>query len=869
MGSGRARRPDLFTRSATRIAAAAHSAPLVTLAVTLIATALCGWYSVSALRIDTDTAGMISEDLPFRKNFNAFKEAFPDLQDNVAIVIDAGMPDLADQAATVLAGRLRADGENFPLVFSPETDPFFLRNGFLYLDEDELRRLSNDLADAQGLLTRLAADPTLRGLASVLGDAFSGGGGEVAKGDRLADVLDRLARVAEAAASGRESPLSWRTLIRGDGEPEGAGGERPSRRIIVVKPKVDFTSLAPAAEAMERIRAIARDTGLTPENGVTVRLTGGVVISTEELESVTGGAQTAGLISLVLVAGLLAWGIRSVRLVAAILAALVMGLVWTAGFTTLAIGHLNLVSVAFAVLFIGLGVDFGIHFALRYREERMRATGEDEALVRTARGVGPALGLCAFAAAVSFLSFAPTDYRGLSELGIIAGAGMFIAVAATFVVIPSVLALLPPGPPPPQAPAKAPWLPDRRIAIAALVLGLAAAATVPFARFDLDPIKLRDPKTESVMTFRDLAATPGASPYTIEILADSLSDAYAIAAKLADLPEVDSTVTAADLVPHNQDAKLRMVEDLNIFLAPLLLAGRDTPTPVTPAERRDAVESLRASLAKPAAPEVAEAAGRLDAALAGLDDDAALERFERGVFRFFMPQIDRLISALDARPVALADLPREVRERYLSPNGRARVQVYPAENLEDPTALRRFVEAVRTVEPGATDSPVEILEAGRTVVRAVITAAGISAIAVTLLVFGVLRSIRDTLMVLIPIVLAALYTVAATVIFSMPFNFANVIVLPLLIGLGVASGIHLVSRAREEEAGTDAFATTTPRAVIFSALTTIASFGSLAVSSHRGTASMGELLTLSIALTLVCTLVVLPALMRLWPAGTK
>jgi predicted RND superfamily exporter protein len=172
---------------------------------------------------------------------------------------------------------------------------------------------------------------------------------------------------------------------------------------------------------------------------------------------------------------------------------------------------------------------------------------------------------------------------------------------------------------------------------------------------------------------------------------------------------------------------------------------------------------------------------------------------------------------------------------------------------------------VRAVAPGATDSPVEILEAGRAVVNSVVTAALISVFAVTLMIFLVLRSVRDTLLVLIPLVLAALYTVAATVLLSTPFNFANVIVLPLLMGLGVASGIHLVSRTREEHSGAAAFSTTTPRAVIFSSLTTIASFGSLAVSSHRGTASMGELLVLSIGLTLVCTLVVLPALMQLWP----
>ena len=486
---------------------------------------------------------------------------------------------------------------------------------------------------------------------------------------------------------------------------------------------------------------------------------------------------------------------------------------------------------------------------------------------RTGHGLAVPLGLCAIAAAISFFSFIPTDYRGLSELGLIAGAGMFIAFAATFTVIPAFLSLLPPPAPRNALAMRSFGLPDQRIALAALALGAICAAVVPFARFDLDPIKLRDPSTESVRTFRDLAATPGLSPYTIEVLANSLSDAYEVAGKLRRLPEVDKVVTAANLVPAEQEEKLAIVADLNVFYATL---GTSKPVPVAEAERSAAFQNLRQTLQRAAdrpLKELSDAARNLGTRLEKLTEPDKRRTFEQDVFEFFAPQVDRLKKALEARPVALKDLPPEVLNRYLAPSGRARVQVYPSENLEDPDSLAQFVAAVREIAPGATDSPVEILEAGRAVVNSVITAALISIVAVSAMVFAMMRSARDTLLVLIPLILAALYTVAATVALGMPFNFANVIVLPLLMGLGVASGIHLVSRAREERSGVAAFATSTPRAVTFSALTTIASFGSLAVSSHRGTASMGELLMLSIGLTLVCTLVVLPSLMQLWPAG--
>ncbi|MEE2721815.1 MAG: MMPL family transporter [Pseudomonadota bacterium] len=846
-----------FVNVVGAIVAYAQAAPKLVLAGALALTVLASGYAAENLDIDTDTTGMISEELPFRKRFKAFRDAFPALSDNVVIVIDAAIPDRADEAMETLVRRLAADRESFPLVFAPEADRFFVRNGLLYLDIDDLEALSDDLADSQAFLATLSRDPTLRGLETVLRDAMAGIE-EPAQARRLASVLQRITVAAEGVAGGNPAPMSWRKMIN------HLQDEGTVRRIILTKPRVDFSSLSPAADAMEKIRRLAADAGLTVENGISVRLTGGVVISTEELESVTTGARNAGLASLFLVAMLLAWGIRSLRLVVAILIALLAGLVWTAGFTALSIGHLNLVSVAFAVLFIGLGVDFGIHFTLRFREERLGPGDQREVMSRTGHALASPLGLSALAAASSFFSFMPTDYRGLSELGLIAGVGMFIAFAATFTVVPAFLSLFAP-PAPSDAPKRwIPPLPDRRIAIGALILGVGAAVAVPFAQFDLDPIKLRDPSTESVRTYRDLAATPGASLYTIELLAPSLSEAYSLANRLRVLPEVEKALTAANLVPNQQNDKLAIIEDMNVFLAPLRLPNIAAES----GNKEETFKTLRQTLMlkpKQNLPELVTAAQTLNLAMAKLKTAKQIEAFEADVFRYFRQQMNRLTTALDAGPVALRDLPASIRERYLAANGRARVQVYPRDDLEDPAALRKFVDAVREIAPEATGSPVEILEAGRAVVNSVVTAAAISLIVVSGMVFLILRSARDTAMVLIPLVLAALYTVAATVILSMPFNFANVIVLPLLIGLGVASGIHLVSRARAENSAAAAFASTTPRAVMFSALTTIASFGSLAISGHRGTASMGELLTLSIGITLVCTLMVLPALMRLWP----
>ena len=227
----------------------------------------------------------------------------------------------------------------------------------------------------------------------------------------------------------------------------------------------------------------------------------------------------------------------------------------------------------------------------------------------------------------------------------------------------------------------------------------------------------------------------------------------------------------------------------------------------------------------------------------------------------FPVQIEQLKTALQAEPFVLTDVPLDLRERYLASNGVARVEVTPAFSVETNADLLRFIQAVQAIAPDATGSPVVILEASRAVVDAILQAVITAGVLIVLLLAAVLRNVRDTLLVFYPLVLAVLFTITVAVIFDLAFNFANVIVLPLLMGLGVASGIHMVIRARGDSGSVSLLRTSTPRAVTFSALTTILSFGSLAVSGHRGTASMGILLMIAIGFTLLGSLVALPAMM--------
>lgn len=843
--------------------------PIILGAVLL--TAAAGDYTATDLGMNTDSNALLSSDLPYRQNLKDYEKAFPQLQDNLVVVIEANSPDQAEDAANALADRLRHDDAHFEDVFSPSGDPFFRREGLLFLETKELQDLSDRLAQAQPLLGSLVVDRSLRGLFSVLGEAAKGIEiGEV-NPNLLVRPLDMIGDTVEARLQGKPALLSWRDLMTG--LPERA----PDRRqIVAVKPRLDYQSFDPAADAIQTIRAIAASLELDPAHGVNVRITGGPAMDEDQLASVQKGVGLASVVSLVLVTCLVFLGLRSPKLVFATIATLLMSLVWTAGFATLAIGYLNLISVAFAVLFIGLAVDFSIQFGLRYRESVDQGADVKSALAAAAAGTGVAVGLAALCAAIGFFAFVPTQYVGLAQLGIIAGTGMFIGLFATLTLLPALLAVMPLRPSK-RAGEDRNGHPmtsvlerhARAVCLGALALGLVSLAAFPFASFDIDPVHLQDPSTESVKAYLDMTRDSTTSPYSISVLMPDLADADLLARRLDKLPEVDSTVTLSSFVPQDQSAKLALIDQMATFLTPVLLGGESKPAP-SEVERRQAVrdleQDLRALAASPKAGQVAPPARRLADLLERYDQGPGAAQggyvaLGQALIANLPGRLDGLIELMQAGPVTYGTLPPNLKARYLSADGRARVEVFPAEQLSTEPSLRRFVDAVSAIAPNATDTPVLLLGGGRLVVAAFERAGAIAFVAIGFLLLFVLRSFWDSLLVLLPLALAAALTVALVVVTGQSFNFANIIALPLLFSLGVAFGIYLVLRHRETHRVADLLRTSTPRAVLFSALTTMVSFSSLMLSSHRGTASMGYLLGICLTLALVCTLVVLPALL--------
>jgi hopanoid biosynthesis associated RND transporter like protein HpnN len=842
-------------------------------ALLLIATVLAVALAVLSARtisFNTDTTDMLSPDLPFRKANVAYRTVFPDYRNAILIVIDGANPDRVADGARDLAARLGQAPKLIPRVIYPAADPFFRQNGLLYLSTDKLGDLSDNIAQSQAFIATLANDRSLRGMFGLLRRALEEGAGELDRQEGMRHGIDAITDAVEARANGKDATVSWTTLMGGTSE------ALAQRREILVETAGDETSLHPGAEAIAFIHQAAADVGVTADHGLRVRLTGPAALKADELASVFSGSVLASVLSFALVTVIVLVGLRSFRLVIAVLFALITGLVFTFAFAALVVGTLNLISVAFTVLFIGIAVDFGIHFSLRYKEAALAAMPHDAALRHAATRVGPSLLLAGMALLIAFFSFLPTSYRGLAELGLISGAGMVVAVVTTLTLLPASLSLLradrQTGPTvAPRAAALEAFVRRhaRSIAFGALAVFAIAIWFAAAARFETNPLNLQNPAMESVATLRELmAADPEFRP-AIAVVTPNLDAAVAGTAKLKGLPSVAQVVTAADLVPKDQERKLEVVQDMALFLAPLLDTTTRAPPPDA-ASRRDAVTSFTQSAKRyldghansPLAPSIRRLADALGRITAGPDADQALAKLEAALLGGLASRLDDLVESLKAKPVSLADLPDYMRRSYLAPDGQARIEVRPKADLTDDNALRRFVSEVTAVFPNASGAPIQIVASADAVVRSFYKASIIAMMLIALLLVWVLRSLIDSAYVLAPLALAGTLTFAATALTGPEINFANIIVLPLLLGLGVSSGIYLVTRARENPDHM-LLQTITPRAVVFSALTTLASFGSLIVSGHLGMASMGWLLLIAISLSLVCTMVVLPALLVL------
>jgi hopanoid biosynthesis associated RND transporter like protein HpnN len=840
-----------------------YAAQIIGIAALLgLATAI---YAAGHFAIDADVNKLISKDLPWRQREVAFEKSFPPKEETILAVIDAPTSELATQATAALIQKLSDQKDHFRSILEAGGGPFFQKNGLLFLPTPEVVSLTKKLGEAKPVIQTLAQDSNLRGLTTALNYGLIGARMNQYTLDNFSGTLNMVADTLEESIAGRSASFSWRAML--NGRPP-TPDER--RRFVEIRPVLDYAALMPGKVATEAIRQAAADLDIGAKYGAKVRLTGPVAIADEEYATLEEGAYTNTTVTIVVVLTILWLALRSFGIILAVAACLLVGLSITAAVGLALVGALNLISVAFAVLFIGLGVDFGIQFSVRYRAERHEVDDLHQALINTASHVGAPLTLAAAATAAGFLSFLPTDYKGLSELGLLAGLGMIVAFLTSITLLPALLTVLrPPGEPKEMgfkslAPVDR-FMERHRIPII-VGTGLVVAAGLPllfWLQFDFNPLNLRSTKVESVATFLELRSDPAIGASSIYVLAPSKEAAQSDLEKLSKLPEVSSVKTIESFIPDDQQPKLAAIRQLATVLDPVLRPDPNKKPPTDAdnvAALKAAVDALKQSAGTQTGPG-ALAAKRLADDLAKLagGDEAMRGRAHAAMIPSLNTALDELRNYLQAQPVTLETLPPEIAREWVTQDGRYKVEILPKGDPTDNETLRQFARAVQAVEPNATGGPIAILESGRTVVRAFFEAGFWALGSIVILLWIVLRRFSDVLLTIIPLLMAGVVTMELMVLFGMKLNFANIIALPLLLGVGVAFKIYYIMAWRAGQTGL--LQSSLTRAVMFSALTTATAFGSLWLSSHPGTSSMGKLMALALVTTMAAAVLFQPVLM--------
>ncbi len=835
------------------------------------------YYSLTHFKINTDVNGMISEKLHFRRLDNDFTKAFPQLCDTIVVVIDSDIPEVAVEVRGRFAERLRADKKLFKAVYEPGGGDFFEKNGLLYLSVDELEDFAERITEAQPLIGFLSQDLSLNGLFSVLGQALEQPKGGSLKEERFVPLFDEVGRAFEKTAAHRQYRVSWQKLMF-----EGKEEARQKRQFIIARPYLETNSLSAGEVALEKVRGIAKEFRSDSDaNDLKIRVTGDVALRGENLAEVRNSVGTATFVSLVLVGLIIYIGLGGYgRLMIASLVTLIIGLVWTTGFAIAFIGSLNMISVTFGVLFIGLGIDYSIQFCLRHKELLESGASHRDSLATTSVGVGRSLLLSCITTAIGFYAFLPTAYAGVAELGMISGTGMFISFIANLTILPALIELLPvrakkgPKTDAVMTVVQVPYRHAGLIITAALFLGIASAVFLPKFYFDYNPLDLYDQKSESVSTVKELFSEPDTTPWTISILARGKEEAEKLAEKLRKLKEVKTVVTLPDFVPEKQNEKLAIISDLRLFM-PAGILGHSSIKKSGYSQNLRALDGFEKKLKDAIASSSPEEGATLNGLYKGIREfrqllkdpergKAAFEELEGSLLWNLPSLLRRLDMSLQASHVDLSGLPKDLSSQYLSSDGRYRVQVFPSENIMDRAALAHFVNTVKSIAPDATDSPVSIYASGMAIISSFKEATLYAFLAITIYLLIELRKFTITLVILTPLILATLMAGAASVLLGIPLNFANVIVVPLMLGIGVHSGIIFVVRYQSEPPrGGNMLTTSNARAALFSNLATMVSTGSLSFSPHKGISSIGILLTLCLGFLTVATLVLLPALLKL------
>ena len=885
-----------------RLVRLACARPTLTVLAAVVLAAMSVAYALMRLEFATSTRALLPQGQRYIERYVEYDKEFGQL-DDLAIVVQA--PSLPE--ATIYAQRLVREmkANRVPLTrVDYRIDPRqFEGRALLYLSTDRLKEIRERVYDYQEFMEKFAERPTLDqlvdGIATSVAQAFVTGlldlglQSEESKGALdlrfVHDVVSQIAARLDRPTPYR-SPWGGLFSVGSEGS-EGAGyflSDDQRLLFILADPETTNRSFSGNREAIEGVRATVAS--LRQEfPAVEVGVTGKPALSNDEMVAAFRDSQRATYLAFALTLALLLLAFLRVGNPLLMLIVLALSLCWSIGLATLVVGHLSLFSVMFISIVIGIGIDYGIYYLFRYEEELFLGRNLREAIEITAARSGPGMLLGAVTAAATFYVLMLTDFRGLQELGFIAGSAILLSWVAMMLVFPAVLMLVDRrhldrgGVSIPRAirleRVHVPfvdWITKHPKTVLATATFLAVISVVAFfsVSFDYNLLNLQAEGTESVTWEKKILATSGRSGFAALSSANTLDELRHKQAAFRALSTVSEVDSALLLIPDNQPEKQKILRDLAPIVAPVRVSR---PQPVDIDRLISALETLkrRFDIASGEAPpgdtqrrlvSLSDDIGQLVIRLRQTDravSEPTLAFLQQQVYRDFVTSFQRLQANLNPRTVGLADVPPEIKRKFISDKGRFLLQIHPAVNIWDRDGSTRFVHDVRSVDPDVTGTPVITHEAIRLMERAYKQGTVYAIILVSLLTYIMLRRVRETLLALSPLALGMIWTAGLMWIFDLKLNLGNVFGIPLILGAAAEFGLNIVMRYMEgrDQAG-PLIARSTVMAVLVNGLSTMVGFGSLMLAAHRGIYGLGLLLTLGSFAALIASLIVLPVLLR-------
>jgi uncharacterized protein len=853
----------------------------------------CVLYTVFFLQFNTSRDDLVGSNKTYHQNYLRLKKEFSQ-QSDLVVVIESENLEKNRQFAERIGAKLLAETNLFTDVFFKGDYAMMGAKALLFVPEADLGSLKNALQDDLPFIRKFTQTTNLVSFFDEINTAFRTAPRETnANTESLIQSLPALTRIvtqADASLSRPGTPPSPGVTALFD-----AGGEAVRRTYITFAGGKIFlvTAHAPIhdlnGKAVERMRRLIQETQ-DEVTGLNVGLVGEPVLEHDEMEQSQKDTTVASVVALVLCALIFIYGYSETGRPVKATICLVVGLAYTLAFATATVGHLNILTITFVPILIGLAIDFGVHLVTRYEEELRHGKTKEAALTKAMVFTGQGIFVGALTTAGAFLAMWLTNFRGIQEMGIICGGGLMVCFIPMMTLLPVLLLR---GRQnvldhkihnvERRARIEKIWL-DRPVLVTVVVGALCALALTQARKvyFDYDLLHMQSIGLPAVVFEQKLIDSADKSVIYCAVIADSAKQAVELQKQIEKLPTVASNgvESIASFLVEDQTEKLKLISQIKQTVAPLQFNEADLQ-PVKIEDFSRTLYSLYGYLGaaldeiKDSNPQLIRHITALREAINALrkdmlSGDAAMRAehaeklagFQRALFGDVRQTFQTLQNQDDTAPLRIEDLPPALRHRFVGVTGKFLVQVYPKYDVWQRANQEKFITDLRTIDPNVTGTPVQLYEYTTLLKKSYETAAWYSLIAIAFLVFVHFRSFGAVVLSLLPVGIGTLWLAGLMGWLDIPFNPANIMTLPLVIGIGVTNGIHILNRFAEERTPS-ILSRSTGKAVLVSGLTAIAGFGSLMLAKHQGIHSLGCVMATGIATCMLAGLAFLPALLNL------